>query len=235
MDDGDDETRANNHNTTRSTRDNPVRGEGDGSDEAIDMEQAFDYLDDDDDGDGVVVAETFVLSVPAVDIPGVKGSSINGEDLEEVENAVSEGLAGAPTTEETVLRGLTTPTLVRRCCRNDKASPYLSLSTPQDDDTPMAGAWSQTSLRGETSAPDQSEPVVGRAVATLDGGVKLPVLVWAQRLVHGGDTLFVAGWVVDDARLYTNAATVLTASGRTDVREYTSEMGQVHPSREGGL
>jgi hypothetical protein len=238
VDDGDDETRANNHNTTRSNRDNPVRGEGDGSDEAIDMEQAFDYLDDDDDGDGVVVAETFVLSVPAVDIPGVKGSSINGEDLEEVKNAVSEGLAGAPTNEETVLRELTTPTMLRRCC--DASTPILypgrmQLSTPEDDDSPLAGEWQETSLRGETSATDQSEPVAGRAVATLDGGVKLPVLVWAQRLVHGGDTLFVAGWVVDDARLYTNAATVLTAPGRTDVREYTSQMGQVHPSREGAF
>lgn len=49
---------------------------------------------------------------------------------------------------------------------------------------------------------------------------RLPVLVWTQHLVHEGDHLFVAGWVVDDARLYRNAATVLTAQGRTAVATF---------------
>lgn len=223
MSDGD-ETRVNNHNTTRSNRTNPVRDEGDGSDEAIDMEQAFDYLDDDDDGDGVVVGEVFVVTVPVVDLPGVADPASEIDAADFVTNMLRGARSTAPTSEETVLRNLTTPTMLRDG-RKDQTTPllYQRLSAPEDDDDPLAGKWQETRLRGETSAPDQSEPIAGRAVATLEGGVKLPVLVWTQHLVHEKDHLFVAGWVLDEARLYGNAATVLTASKRTDVSGFPFE------------
>jgi hypothetical protein len=229
-----------NYNNTRSNRSGVAFDEGDGSDASIDLERAFEYLDDDDDGDGVLVGETFVVTAPVVDLPGVADPAAKTGHADYVKNMVTGARRASPTGEETVLRGLTTPTQVKALKKGDRVSKrmdqttpvlYQGLSSPTDDDSPMAGDWSETSLRGETSAPDQSEPAIGRCVATLDGGVKLPVLVWTQHLVHEGDHLFVAGWVLDEARLYDNAATVLTASGRTNVGAFGTEMGQVHATR----
>ncbi|WP_276258239.1 hypothetical protein [Haloglomus litoreum] len=226
----DDGTERANYNNVRSNKAGVAVDEGDGSDRTIDLERAFEYLDPGDEGDGVVVGEVFVVSAPVVDLPGVEDPSATTDAVEWAENMVSGARRGSPTGDETVLRGLTAPTQVRRCC--DKASPILYLSSPGDTDSvEFEDSWSEPHRRGGTGAPAQNEPVAGRAVATLDGGVKLPVLVWTQHLIHEGDHLFVAGWVVDDARLYENAATVLTASGRTEVRTYTSQMGQVHASR----
>ncbi|WP_276260183.1 hypothetical protein [Haloglomus litoreum] len=228
--DGDDGTeRANNHNTTRSNRINPVRGEGDGSDETIDIDRALAYLDPDDDGDGVptadapVVGETFVVTAPVVDLPGVSDPAAAADHADYVKNMVTGARAASPTSEETVLRDLTTPTLVRGHPHKplrppkevDKASPLLFTSTAGDDDEPFRVADPSLRFAGESEADSQSGFAVGRAVATLDGGVRLPVLVFAQRLIHGGDHVFVAGWVLDESRLFTNATTVLSATGRT--------------------
>lgn len=212
--------RVNNHNTTRSNRTQPVSGEGDGSDETVDLARAFEYLDADDDADGVVVGETFVVTAPVVDLPGVADPSARAERADYVTNMVTGARAASPTSEETVLRGLTTPTRIKEL---DKATPRLYTSTPADGADTLSGDWTPTTLAGSGDATDEHEPVVGRAVATLAGGVRLPVLVYAHHLVHGGDHLFVAGWVVDDARLYTTAATMLVAAGRTPVISLSPE------------
>mgnify|MGYP000052318458 CR=1 FL=1 len=60
-DDGDPTARAQNHNSSRSNRAQPVAGDGD-----LNLDRAFAYLDGE-----AAVAETFAVSVPAVDLPGL--------------------------------------------------------------------------------------------------------------------------------------------------------------------
>lgn len=234
-DGGDGSGRANNHNTTRSNRTELVADETDGSDAAVDLARAFDYLDADADGDGiddadaedgVVLGETFVVSVPALDLPGVDDPSARADHADYVTNMTSGLREASPTDEETVLRDLTTPTLVAEV---DKCSPkiYEACALPVDlyASSPADGT---ATLEGETFeqefGPVQgSRHRVARAVATLEGGVTLPVLLFVQHLVHADDHLFVAGWVVDDARLYTNAATVLVAGRETPVHALAPE------------
>jgi hypothetical protein len=203
-------TRAQNHNSSRSNRSQPVAGDGD-----LDLDRAFAYLDGE-----AVVGETFVVSVPAVDLPGLDDAAARGDGADYLAAMVSSARATSPSSDETVLRDLTTPTVVRPV---DAATPYLYTSSARDDDTPLASGWSETRLPGRGDAETEHAPVVGRAVATLDGGVRLPVLVYTQHLRSGGDHLFVAGWVVDDARLYTTAATALVAAGRTRVLSFTPD------------
>jgi hypothetical protein len=220
---------ATNHNTTRSNRTRPVGGEGDGSDESIDLDRAFAYLDGDDDGDGVVVGETFVVTAPVVDLPGLADPSESATPADYVKNMVSGARAASPANEETVLRDLTTPTAVAGI---NKASPLLYRSAPGDGDDILVGDYLVSDLSGSTAATEQSQPVVGRCVATLADGVRLPVLVSVQRLVHEGDHVFVASWVVDEARLFGNAATVLTAGRRTPVS--VVEPGARAPAADAG-
>jgi hypothetical protein len=202
--DGEPTTRAQNHNSSRSNRTQPVAGDGD-----LNLDRAFAYLDGE-----AVVGETFVVTVPVVDLPGLDDAAARGDAADYLTGMVSGARATSPASDETVLRGLTTPTAVRPV---DAASPYIYTSSARDDDTPLAGGWTATRLPGRGDTETEHAPVVGRAVATLDGGVRLPVLVHAQHLRSGGDHLFVAGWAVDDARLYTTAATALVAAGRTRV------------------
>jgi hypothetical protein len=216
---------ATNHNTTRSNRTRPVGGEGDGSDESIDLDRAFAYLD----GDGVVVGETFVVTAPVVDLPGLADPSESATPADYVKNMVSGARAASPTGDETVLRNLTTPTAVAGI---NKASPLLYRSAPGDGDDILVGDYLVSDLPGSTAATEQSQPVVGRCVATLADGVRLPVLVSVQRLVHEGDHVFVASWVVDEARLFGNAATVLTAGRRTPVS--VVEPGSRAPAADAG-
>lgn len=201
---GDVTERAQNHNSSRSNRTSPVAGDGD-----LDLDRAFAYLTGD-----AVVAETFVVSVPVVDLPGIDDPAARANGADYLENMAAGARAASPTSNETALQGLTAPTLVRPV---DAATPYIYTSSARDDDTPVAGGWTRTRLPGRGDVETEHEPVVGRAVATLADGVRIPVLVHAQHLVSGGDHLFVAGWVVDDARLYTTAATALVAAGRTRV------------------
>jgi hypothetical protein len=205
-----DGSRAQNHNSSRSNRTSAVAGDGD-----LDLDRAFAYLSAE-----AVVGETFVVSVPAVDLPGIEDAVAQGDGADYVTAMVGGARATSPTTDETVLRDLTAPTLVRPI---DAATPYIYTSSARDDDTPLASGWTPTGLPGRGDAETEHEPVVGRAVATLADGVRLPVLVHVQHLVSGGDHLFVAGWVVDDARLYTTAATALVAAGRTRVLSFGVE------------
>jgi hypothetical protein len=143
--DGDPTTRAQNHNPSRSNRSQPVAGDGD-----VNLDRAFRYLSDE-----AVVGETFVVSVPVVDLPGLADPAASATGADYLRNTVAGARVASPAGDETVLRDLTAPTTLVPL---DRASPLVYTSSARDGEEPLAGSWRATSLPGPGRAGPPDRP-----------------------------------------------------------------------------
>lgn len=191
-----------------------------------------------------VIGERFVLSLPNAKPPGA-GEPMAEFSPKQLLDALtasddSDGDGGGSTSSTTVkfkpgaeladkvkLTGVNTP--VRNVAgykEFDKASPkiYSSLDSESDDrGEGLPAEWPGAySIKGVTV----SNSVLAGAVVSVGGddgsAVELPALLHMKRIKHGNDYLFDGGWMFDAGHLYSDAATVLVASGPNQVVGLTS-------------
>jgi hypothetical protein len=173
-------------------------------------------------GDGPIVGETVVVSVPSVQFPGVgnPAARLTPSDVLPTASSFEERDGDGP---GAAVAEVLAPTGVREVT---ELAPAINRATPVLYDTltratsvdsePFVAQWGEE-RRSSDGAAVASAPALARAVATLDGGVELPVVLYAHRVRHAGDYLFVVGWVVDAGALCADAVTLLVDGGPAEV------------------
>ncbi|MCT9097628.1 hypothetical protein [Haloarchaeobius sp. HME9146] len=105
--------------------------------------------------------------------------------------------------------------------RDEGAPSWRFVSDSGDDDSDDDGLSTVPSnWGGETSVDGAAvSPCLVGAVTVQPPGCPcpMPALFNAWRLRHGGQLLYVGGWLVDDGALYENSATMLVAEGPNDI------------------
>jgi nucleoid DNA-binding protein len=204
----------------RATQDDDADGDGFPPDEAVA------YLEDD-----AVIGERFLLSLPDANLPGgstpmatfsptqlLDAVTDGDNDADGRPEATVEFKPGAELANKVKLAGVRTP--VRNAAGDkgiDKASPKLYSALASENGERGQGLpdeWPGTySVKGGTV----SNSLLAGATVSVEGEddstVELPALLHMKRIKHGEDYLFDGGWMLDAGQLYSDAATVLVASG----------------------
>jgi hypothetical protein len=198
-------------------------------------EELYAYLDDDP-----VIGERFVVSLPAAELPGDRGSLAgeltperlldyflgqpDGDSCLESDRSVS-------VHRDLSCRSLLTARLDERKSKNRAvvalehsgsvvvtgASPAAEGASPMlfvDDDGKVSARETPDSWGEErtSGAADVTPTLVCPVVATpADCPCPMPALLYVRRIRHDDQILFAGGWLVDDGALYEDAATLLAA------------------------